>query len=405
AQTAPTSVFGLLPCGSGSGAELLSLGCLASGYFPADSVTFKWTDANGKSVSDFLQYPSVKSGATYSAVSQLQVKAADFGGEKSYKCTAVYPGGQKTEEQEPALYKSTLCTRNTKKLDIENQTATFACLARDFSPASHTFKWQKNGKDMGEGVTSYPETERKNGETLYSATSFLTLTETEWKKDKTTVTCIFSNKAGTFTKTVTQASSGNSPSVYLLAPGEPSQSEEVTLTCYAKNFYPKEVFIVWLEGDKPVEDETMYSSTSLIEMENTFAIYSRLTVRTKSWEGGVVYSCVVYHEAIPMSMKTIVRTIDNTSLKPTLVNLSTLLHGTHPWCIWSTATYQVQQCDGNEDGAGRTAVTFVILFLITLLYGVGATITKVMTVGLNGKNACLWIQVFMRYIFTNESIL
>uniref|UniRef100_A0A8C9TMW7 Ig-like domain-containing protein n=1 Tax=Scleropages formosus TaxID=113540 RepID=A0A8C9TMW7_SCLFO len=98
-QKAPTSVFGLLPCGSGSGAELLSLGCLASGYFPADSVTFKWTDANGKSVSDFLQYPSVKSGATYNAVSQLRVKAEDWEGKKSYKCIVEHPAGRRLERE------------------------------------------------------------------------------------------------------------------------------------------------------------------------------------------------------------------------------------------------------------------------------------------------------------------
>uniref|UniRef100_A0A8C9VKA9 Ig-like domain-containing protein n=1 Tax=Scleropages formosus TaxID=113540 RepID=A0A8C9VKA9_SCLFO len=61
AQTALTSVFALSPCCSRGNAELLSLGCLASGYFPADSVTFKWMDADGKLVSDFLLYPSVKS--------------------------------------------------------------------------------------------------------------------------------------------------------------------------------------------------------------------------------------------------------------------------------------------------------------------------------------------------------
>uniref|UniRef100_A0A8C9TUE2 Ig-like domain-containing protein n=1 Tax=Scleropages formosus TaxID=113540 RepID=A0A8C9TUE2_SCLFO len=64
AQTALTSVFALSPCCSRGNAELLSLGCLASGYFPADSVTFKWMDADGKLVSDFLLYPSVKSGVT-----------------------------------------------------------------------------------------------------------------------------------------------------------------------------------------------------------------------------------------------------------------------------------------------------------------------------------------------------
>uniref|UniRef100_A0AAY5EN58 Ig-like domain-containing protein n=1 Tax=Electrophorus electricus TaxID=8005 RepID=A0AAY5EN58_ELEEL len=111
------------------------------------------------------------------------------------------------------------------------------------------------------------------------------------------------------------------PSVYLLAPPEKSPDEEwVTLTCYVKNFYPKEVVVIWLANDKPVEGDKA-RTTSVIERDGHFSVYSQLLVQ--DWEqDSVVYSCVVYHEANDQTVRLIARTTDSKSNTPTLVNFS-----------------------------------------------------------------------------------
>ncbi len=69
------------------------------------------------------------------------------------------------------------------------------------------------------------------------------------------------------------------PSVYTLAPPEHREGEMMTLTCYVKDFFPKEVFVSWLADDQPVTDLGYTYKTSLpIKNDQYFSVYSQLTV-------------------------------------------------------------------------------------------------------------------------------
>lgn len=111
-----------------------------------------------------------------------------------------------------------------------------------------------------------------------------------------------------------------SPKLYLLAPPESSE-DSVTLTCYVKDFYPKEVVVSWLVGDKHVEGSKQNTS-SVIERDGLFSAYSKLMVKTADWKSGTVYSCRVYHESIEESVRLISRSISSNSDPPTIMNLS-----------------------------------------------------------------------------------
>lgn len=118
------------------------------------------------------------------------------------------------------------------------------------------------------------------------------------------------------------------PSVFLLAPVEQSSSDMVTLTCYVKDFYPKEVAVTWLVNDLPVQ-ETMnsttyqFNTTDPIQTGNTYSVYGQLTFSNDFWSNNeVVYSCVVYHDSVMKSTQMLVRSLDKSSEKPNLVNLS-----------------------------------------------------------------------------------
>uniref|UniRef100_A0A4W5PNG8 Ig-like domain-containing protein n=1 Tax=Hucho hucho TaxID=62062 RepID=A0A4W5PNG8_9TELE len=404
--------------------DMMTLGCIATGFTPA-SLTFKWND--GVPLTDFVQYPVVKTGDEYMGVSQLRIKRADWDASKTFKCAVEHSTGSKEVilrpveyQQFPSLYVMT----PSKEEMAENKTASFACFASDFSPRTHEIKWIRMEKGTGKEVVSdfksSCESEKKSKKTLYSTTSYLRVNESEWKSEEVTFTCVFKSKAGNVTRTVVikitppsledmlmnkkaelvcdvtervigllsvkwENDNGNTltsrkgdtdntaildityedwsngtvfycavdhldnlgssekkayrretgkanypkrPSVFLLAPAEQTSSDTVTLTCYVKDFYPKDVLVAWLVDDEPVErtsSSAMYqfNTTSQIQSGRTYSVYSQLTFSNDLWKNKeVVYSCVVYHESMIKSTKLLMRTIDRTSNQPNLVNLS-----------------------------------------------------------------------------------
>lgn len=71
----------------------MTLGCIATGFTPA-SLTFKWNDEGGNSLTDFVQYPAVQTGGSYMGVSQLRVKRADWDSKK-FECAVEHSAGSK----------------------------------------------------------------------------------------------------------------------------------------------------------------------------------------------------------------------------------------------------------------------------------------------------------------------
>uniref|UniRef100_A0A8C9QWU2 Ig-like domain-containing protein n=1 Tax=Scleropages formosus TaxID=113540 RepID=A0A8C9QWU2_SCLFO len=298
-QTAPTSVFGLSPCGSGGdAAELLSLGCLASGYFPADSVTFKWTDAGGNSVSDFLQYPSVKSGATYSAVSQLQVKAADFGGEKSYKCTAVYPGGQKTEEVKPTPVppqKSCLnvILKNPRAKELFNEKeAVLECVVTGENEAdvhNATITWKVNSAEK-------KGTDQKESNPLRKS-SLLSIRADEkninlFIKDFWLFTylssCVF-----VYQPLVTDFSN---PDVSIFAPRDQNVKRNdkkwLQLVCLVNVSFGSDVYVAWKKGEGSYEEGLTGEPVKTGSFNFVTSIFS---ISRDDWDKGINFSCAAAH--------------------------------------------------------------------------------------------------------------
>ncbi|XP_023813709.1 uncharacterized protein LOC105354609 [Oryzias latipes] len=114
------------------------------------------------------------------------------------------------------------------------------------------------------------------------------------------------------------------PSVFMLPPVEHAKNKEVTLTCSVKDFFPEEVFIAWLVDDDVVDSKYKTSTTSPVEKQGSYLVYSQLTLTDDQWkQSGVVYSCAVYHESITNSTRSIVRSIGfSTDDKNNLVNLN-----------------------------------------------------------------------------------
>ncbi|KAL0197597.1 hypothetical protein M9458_006137, partial [Cirrhinus mrigala] len=65
------SIFAMSQCTSDSDGFLI-IGCMARGFSPADSVTFKWMDYTKKQLSDFVQYPAFGRNGDYTKVSHMR---------------------------------------------------------------------------------------------------------------------------------------------------------------------------------------------------------------------------------------------------------------------------------------------------------------------------------------------
>ncbi len=73
----------------------LTIGCMARGFSPADSLTFTWTDYATKVLSDVVQYPAFGGNGEYTKISHMRVRKSDLDPKKPYKCEAANSKGKK----------------------------------------------------------------------------------------------------------------------------------------------------------------------------------------------------------------------------------------------------------------------------------------------------------------------
>ncbi|XDV12989.1 hypothetical protein PO909_001516, partial [Leuciscus waleckii] len=145
--SAPKSIFALSQCSADS-AGFLTVGCLTRGFSPADSLTFKWKDTT-KDLDTFVQYPAFGSDGDYTKISHMRVKKSDWNPQNPYTCEASNSKGTlSTKVAPPADQRATVFLTVPTIKELENGTATFSCLARQFSPKKYSFKWFLDGKEV-----------------------------------------------------------------------------------------------------------------------------------------------------------------------------------------------------------------------------------------------------------------
>lgn len=124
------------------------------------------------------------------------------------------------------------------------------------------------------------------------------------------------------------------PSVYVLPPTREQLSlrESASVTCLVKGFSPADVFVQWLQKGQPMSSDKYVTSAPAPEPQapGAYFVYSILTVSEEDWNSGETYTCVVGHEALPHMVTE--RTVDKSTGKPTLYNVSLVMSDTASTC-------------------------------------------------------------------------
>uniref|UniRef100_A0A672FNK3 Ig-like domain-containing protein n=1 Tax=Salarias fasciatus TaxID=181472 RepID=A0A672FNK3_SALFA len=299
-STGPT-VFPLSPCSSDS-ATTFTLACLATGFSPA-SLTFSWTKSD-TALTDFLQYPAVQRGETYTGISQIQVKRGDWNKLDSIKCLASHPAGQS-----PGAFV------------FPGKKGTLTCEVKVNKGRVEKIFWENSsGKEI---AGSQLEPGKGKQSTLFHT---IDITYEEWSQGTGFFCVVEHDNMIEPLKKEYQKDIGKKtrPSVFMLPPVEHPKTERVTLTCFVKDFSPPEVFVSWLVNDEEAGSEYDFNTTSPVESKGSYSAYGQLTLSFDQWsDSDAVYSCVVYHESLVNTTKAIVRSIGyRTFEKNNVVNLS-----------------------------------------------------------------------------------
>ncbi|RXN05502.1 immunoglobulin Z heavy chain constant [Labeo rohita] len=167
--SAPKSIFPMSQCTSDS--EFLTIGCLARGFSPADSVTFKWKNHADKELSDFVQYPAFGREGDYAKISHMRVRKSEWDAQKPYKCEASNSKGTVYSRVAPApkrVNKPTIALLSRK----DGDRTVLECQLNDYFPDKLTVQWLEGDRSAsGQIDKKFQNTDK--GEKTYTYISQL----------------------------------------------------------------------------------------------------------------------------------------------------------------------------------------------------------------------------------------
>ncbi|KAI4885691.1 hypothetical protein NFI96_029740, partial [Prochilodus magdalenae] len=133
-KSAPSVPVVVSQCGP-SCDEFLTYGCIASGFYPADSLTFSWTEKSSGAVRDVVQYPAVMmQDGKFTAVSHVQVPKEWKA--KPLTCQVNHDAGTRS---------TTVQASSPPVLRVEEFGQSIMCIIEDFFPKALTITWKKDG--------------------------------------------------------------------------------------------------------------------------------------------------------------------------------------------------------------------------------------------------------------------
>ncbi|XP_053370287.1 immunoglobulin mu heavy chain [Clarias gariepinus] len=183
---------------------------------------------------------------------------------------------------------ATLLLTTPTQTELDSGTATFICLASEFYPKSHTFKWTHDMINIENKVKRTILSKEKD---TYTAISILELTANEWIDSSSPVKCEFQHKAQNLSKGARHVSvDPQQPKVTIIPPSNTDIliKRSGDLVCKAKG---PEGFtgLKWLVNGKEV------ASLSEKDVSGKTAITLTTLISYEQWNSGTKFTCEVYH--------------------------------------------------------------------------------------------------------------
>uniref|UniRef100_A0A8C9E8R0 Ig mu chain C region n=1 Tax=Phocoena sinus TaxID=42100 RepID=A0A8C9E8R0_PHOSS len=347
--SAPT-LFPLVSCANPlSDENPLALGCLARDFLPS-SISFSWSYSNSTDISslNIHSFPAVLREGKYVASSQVLLPFSSIpqGSEEHLLCRVKHPNGDPSVPVpfpgEPEVLKpkapnvGIFVPPRDAFSGNPQRTSRLICQATDFSPKQISFSWFRDGKRVVSGISQGPVETVKSSSVTFRTYSMLTITESQWLSQKRfTCTVTHTDLPSPLKRDISRPTGEpHMPSVYVLPPTREQLSlrESASVTCLVKGFSPADVFVQWLQKGQPMSSDKYVTSAPAPEPQapGLYFVYSILTVSEEDWNSGETYTCVVGHEALPHMVTE--RTVDKSTGKPTLYNVSLVMSDTASTC-------------------------------------------------------------------------
>uniref|UniRef100_A0A8C2YNG6 Ig-like domain-containing protein n=1 Tax=Chinchilla lanigera TaxID=34839 RepID=A0A8C2YNG6_CHILA len=297
-----------------------TLGCLVKGYFP-EPVTVTWN--SGALTSGVHTFPAVLRSGLYSLTSMVTVPSS----QKKATCHVVHPASSTTVDKDVEVQPGSHCKPcpkcpapellggpsvfifppKPKDILMISLTPKVTCVVVDVSQEDPEveFTWYVDDKQMNTAEAKLQE-EQFNG--TFRVVSALPILHQDWLNGRQ-FTCKVSSKSlpAPIEKTISKArGQPKSPHIYLLPPHREELSmDKVSLTCLVTGFYPEDIHVEW-----ETNGHSHYKNTpAVLDTDETFFLYSKLTVNKSVWDSGKVFTCSVMHEGLHnhITQKTISR--------------------------------------------------------------------------------------------------